>query len=169
MAATTDDSPTGPPRAILLPMKFLPSALALAAAGLLAACSGLSLAPPGVTLLAPAVRGQVVDADTGEPLRGARVAREPSSPPVAGRGPAGAERLATREPATRTRRDGTFELAAVRAARLLLADERLPDRRVVIEHPGFQRFDTNLPKLVVGPDGRVPEMDVGVVRLKPAP
>lgn len=151
-------------------MKFPPSALsALAVAGLLAACSGVSLSGPGVTLLAPAVRGQVVNADTGEPLRGARVARDPLTPPVAGRGPAGAERLATRDPSTRTRRDGTFELPALRAARLLLADERLPDRRLVIEHPGFERFDTNLPKLKTGPDGRVPEMDVGVVRLQPVP
>ncbi len=28
-------------------------------------------------------------------------------------------------------------------------------------------FETNLPKLKAGPDGRVPEMDVGVVRLAP--
>lgn len=151
-------------------MKFLPTALTvLAAAGLLAACSGVSLTGPTVTLLAPAVRGQVVDDATGEPVRGARVGREPLPPPTSARTETGAQRLATRDPATRTGRDGTFRLPALRSAHLLLGDDRLPNRRLVIEQRGFVLFETNLPKLKAGPDGRVPEMDVGVVRLEPAP
>ncbi|HMO65445.1 MAG TPA: hypothetical protein PKE47_09545 [Verrucomicrobiota bacterium] len=147
--------------------RFWSILLPLAAAGLLAACSGVSLTGPNVTLLAPAVRGQVVDDATGEPLHGARVGREPLPPPTSARTETGAQRLASRDPATRTRRDGTFNLPAVRSAHLLLSDDRLPDRRLVIEQRGFMMFETNLPKLKAGPDGRVPEMDVGVVRLAP--
>ncbi len=86
--------------------RFWSILLPLAAAGLLAACSGVSLTGPNVTLLAPAVRGQVVDDATGEPLRGARVGREPLPPPPSARTETGAQRLATRDPAARRARKG---------------------------------------------------------------
>lgn len=151
-------------------MKLPPTTLAaLAAAGLLAACSGVSLTGPNVTQLAPAVRGQVVNDATGEPVRGARVGREALPPPASARTETGAQRLAARDHAARTRRDGTFHLPALRSAHLLLGDDRLPNRRLVIEQRGFVLFETNLPRLKGGPAGRVPEMDVGVVRLVPLP
>ncbi len=143
-------------------------AVLLCLAGLWVGCD--SVRGPHQAVVLPAVRGRVLDANTGEPVKAARVTRTAgeSALPSASSPAHGAQRLQETPPA-RTARDGHFAMSAVRAGFLVF--ERTPPLLVSlrVEHGRYRTFTTNVDLLVVQPvqtpDG--PVIDVGELAIQP--
>jgi hypothetical protein len=133
----------------------------------LAGCRSLGWGP----YVSPRVRGQVLAADTRQPLAGVKVTRgRPEPQPLAGWAPRGAE-LLLRKPPTLTGPRGQFVLEGERVLTLIRWGG-WSSVRLTFEHGGYLRFQTNysLSSLAAtnAPDG-VPLLDAGQVLLQEAP
>jgi hypothetical protein len=133
----------------------------------LAGCKNLAWGP----YVSPRVTGQVLAADTGQPLAGVKVIRgRPEPRSLAGWAPHGGE-LLLRQPPTLTGPRGQFVLESQRVLTLIRWGG-WSSVGLTFEHPGYLRFQTNysLTSLAAtnAPDG-VPLLDAGRVLLQEAP
>jgi hypothetical protein len=137
-------------------------ALALGVAG----CRNLAWGP----YVSPRITGQVLAADTRQPLAGVRVVRGGSEPPVAESAPHGAE-LLLRKPPILTSPRGGFVLESERVLTLVRWGG-WNSVRLKFERAGYLPFETNysLSSLAVtnAPDG-APLVEAGQVFLQKAP
>lgn len=135
--------------------------IALAAAG----CKSRPLGP----YVSPRVTGQVLDANTRQPLAGVQVTRGPSPRSASAGSPLkGAELLLRKTPA-QTDRQGRFVLASER----VLSIVRGANWNVVplsFDRRGYRHFHTNCPtSFAITSASGEPELDVGQILLQPAP
>ncbi len=113
----------------------------------------------------PRVTGQVLAADTRQPLAGVRVTRgsvdiSRGSPPKGGE-------LLMRKPPAQTDQNGRFEFANERVLSLVRGAgwNFVP---LSFERAGYLRFETNCPtSTVTNAIGREPVLDVGNIYLQP--
>ncbi len=136
-------------------------ALSLALVLLLLGCKSTPLGP----YVSPRVTGQVLAADTDQPLAGVTVARSPVDPRRLSQAK-GAELLMLKAP-VRTDANGRFDLASER----VLSIVRGAGWNIVslsFEHAGYRRFQTNCPtSSVTNWDSGEPVLQVGRVLLQP--
>jgi hypothetical protein len=131
----------------------------------LAGCHSVWLGP----YVSPRVTGQVLAADSREPLAGVKVLRGPQPRPSSiAYEPKGAELLMRRAPAE-TGRDGRFTLPSERVLAFLWWGG-WSSVRLTFEHPGYRLFKTNYPSTNLNttnaPDG-TPWLDAGEILLVP--
>jgi hypothetical protein len=149
---------------------FRPASLGLATLAvtvlLLAGCG--SLKGPHQQYTSPAVSGRVLEAATGQPLKGARVSRLTSRPEADDPflKTAGEQLIADSPIITGT--DGTFYIPAVRAAYLLFGPSGSLTLTLRAEHSGFLTLTTNLDLVKIKSEKteRGPEVRAGDLRLR---
>lgn len=133
----------------------------------LVGCSSLRGPHQEYTLVA--VKGRVVNAQTGEPIEGARVYRQVG--PQSNYDPhrmKGAELLTLPTPAV-TDGNGQFRLPSERSAALLFQSSSITLFRLNVTHSGYQPLSTNIDLIKIRPykTGRGPEVDVMDLGLQP--
>lgn len=110
-----------------------------------------TLKGPNQSYVAPAVEGRVVDAESGEPLRDARIQRHLRQPtktdPLAHRG---AERL-RQVPTLRSDAKGQFRIAPEKGGYLLLERSGVFQFTLVVRHSTHQTLTTNIDLIKVKP------------------
>ena len=122
----------------------------------------------GVALMLAGL-GSVVDAGTGEPVRGVRVGRTLYT----WKGPGGeflkgGEELLLQQTYTRTDADGRFELPSRRAALLLRFGDYSMNMRLVLQRQGYVAWRTNFPMAALGTNqpGPEPRIETGAIRMQ---
>lgn len=128
-----------------------------------------SVGGPGIDYTSPRVMGSVVDAGTGEPVRGVRVGRTLYT----WKGPGGeflkgGEELLLQQTYTRTDAEGRFELPSRRAALLLRFGDYSMNMRLVLQRQGYVAWRTNFPMAALGTNqpGPEPRIETGAIRMQ---
>jgi hypothetical protein len=133
---------------------------------LLAGCG--SVKGPHQQYTSPAVSGRVVDAASGEPIKGARVVRLYSKPePVNPLLKTGGEQLIADSPEI-TAADGTFYMKAQRSAYLLFGPSGSLTLTLRADRTGYLTLVTNLDLVHIKPEktSKGPEVKAGDLRLR---
>lgn len=126
-----------------------------------AGCKSRPLGP----YVSPRITGQVLAADTREPIAGASVSRGVKEH-RRGSSPHGAE-LLMRKPPARTDANGRFELASERVLSIVRGSgwDVVP---LSFERAGYRSFQTNCPTVAVtNTAGGEPVLDIGRIFLQP--
>ncbi len=133
---------------------------------LVAASAGCQSRPLG-PYSSPRVVGRVVDANTGRPLAGVQVIRGKSSQEQrADWEPKGGQLLMEKAP-VRTDGDGRFALPSERVL-TVIRGAGWNSARLTFEHPGYERFQTNLSLTVsTNTPSAEPVVNAGKIPLRP--
>ena len=125
---------------------------------------------PSLDVVAPRVRGRVVDAVSGEPVAGVRAGRRLTGwrQPTGGYR-RGAEEFLLLQDEDRTGKDGLFELPPKRVA--LLFSLRDPGLQMGLElrHGRYLPWNTNFPVRALSEDPSEPRIEAGDIPLTPRP
>lgn len=140
---------------------FVAVALALSGAG----CD--SFRGPGIDYTAPRVTGRVIDAETGAPVRNARVGRQLWK----WRGPTGeflkgGEEQVLAADFERSDRDGKFTLPPKQVALLFGWGEVPLNLRLTVQHGAYIAWQTNFPTAALSTNSERLEVPAGEVVLR---
>jgi hypothetical protein len=115
--------------------------------------------------VSPRISGQVLDADTQQPLAGVKVTRGPSKTGTTGSSPKGGELLMRKTP-VQTDDEGRFVLASERVLSIVRgANWNLIS--LSFDRAGCAHFQTNFPAgAASNSDGGEPRLDVGRIMLR---
>ncbi len=140
-----------------------PVAVALALLG--AGCD--SFRGPGIDYTAPRVTGRVIDADTGAPVRNARVGRQVWKwRGSTGEFLKGGEEQVLAADFERTARDGTFTLPPKQVALLFGWGEVPLNLRLTVQHGTYLAWQTNFPTTALSTNSERLELPAGNVVLR---
>jgi hypothetical protein len=134
---------------------------------LVAGCS--SLKGPNQEYTMVAVKGRVMDSETGQPVEGARVVRQVGArSEYDPRRMKGAEVLTLPSPAV-TSASGHFRLPSQKGASLLFQQSSITLFRLNVNHSDYKSFSTNIDLIKIRPykTARGPEVDVMDLGLEP--
>ncbi len=132
-------------------------------------CAGCgSFHGPSLDCIAPRVTGNVVDDNSGRPVRYALVGRKLwSGRQSTGGFLKGAEELMLMHDYVRTDAAGSFQLPKKRVALLFSFGDIGLNLRLAVQHSGYGSWQTNFPYVALATNSPSPELHAGEVRLRP--